>query len=444
MQALVQVGARLRAVVDRLQVDGDDARVRRVAGDGHDVVGGHHDRVALEEARAAGVDHRRRRAGGVERRGHLVAPDRVAGDVEHRLARRLEHEAGDRRHRLADPAGAVARAGARDPHAVPVERVLDRPHVLEAVRRAASRRPRAGRTRGRSFGSSRIAVSSRWSRCRCVTSAASRPLTTTSAGSGSSTSGLRTGFAVSSTGGRAPAGSSIGSTSTQRPAALTSSVALRIRRRRIPAEAYPRPVRGHYEDFWADAPADPEPWAWERRRALLLGEARPGERVLDLGCGAGRFVAALRDAGADPVGVELAEAALERARAQRARAPTCAGWRPTARSRSSTRASTSCGARRCSSTSPTRRICCSRSAACCGPAGGCWSTVPYHGRVKAALIALARFDAHFDPLGQHLRFYTRRSLAATLRARRLRRRARARRGGAPLLRTGLTARARRP
>ena len=74
-------------------------------------------------------------------------------------------------------------------------------------------------------------------------------------------------------------------------------------------------MRGHYEDFWADAPADPEPWAWERRRALLLGEARRGERVLDLGCGAGRFVAALRDAGADPVGVELAEAALERARA---------------------------------------------------------------------------------------------------------------------------------
>src|SRR5215212_3259627 len=73
-------------------------------------------------------------------------------------------------------------------------------------------------------------------------------------------------------------------------------------------------MRAHYESFWADAPQDPEPWAWERRRALLLGEVRPGERVLDLGCGAGRFLAAMRDAGADPVGVELAEGALERAR----------------------------------------------------------------------------------------------------------------------------------
>ena len=73
-------------------------------------------------------------------------------------------------------------------------------------------------------------------------------------------------------------------------------------------------MREFYESVWAAQPEDPEPWAWRRRRALLLGEARPGERVLDLGCGAGRFVAALRDAGADPVGVELAEAALERAR----------------------------------------------------------------------------------------------------------------------------------
>ena len=73
-------------------------------------------------------------------------------------------------------------------------------------------------------------------------------------------------------------------------------------------------MKAFYEDVWAELPEDPKPWAWERRRALLLAEARKGERVLDLGCGAGRFVAALLDAGTDAVGVELAEAALERAR----------------------------------------------------------------------------------------------------------------------------------
>jgi hypothetical protein len=70
--------------------------------------------------------------------------------------------------------------------------------------------------------------------------------------------------------------------------------------------------------------------------------------------------------------------------------------------------------------------------------------VPYHGRVKGALIALTRFDAHFDPLGQHLRFYTRSSLTATLQrsgfeAVRVRPW-----GGAPPLWTGLTGWARRP
>ena len=56
-------------------------------------------------------------------------------------------------------------------------------------------------------------------------------------------------------------------------------------------------------------------------------------------------------------------------------------------------------------------------------------TVPYHGRFQAAAIALTRFDAHFDPLGQHVRFFTRRSLATTLDARGLRRPACDRRAG---------------
>ena len=77
------------------------------------------------------------------------------------------------------------------------------------------------------------------------------------------------------------------------------------------------------------------------------------------------------------------------------------------------------------------------------PGGRLLVTVPFHGRVKAALIGLLRFERHFDPTGQHLRFYTRESLARTLdqagfddvHVRPW--------GGAPLLRIGLTARAAR-
>jgi SAM-dependent methyltransferase len=49
------------------------------------------------------------------------------------------------------------------------------------------------------------------------------------------------------------------------------------------------------------------------------------------------------------------------------------------------------------------------------PGGRLLVTVPYHGRFQAAAIALTRFEAHFDPLGQHVRFFTRRSLRSTLR-----------------------------
>ena len=174
-------------------------------------------------------------------------------------------------------------------------------------------------------------------------------------------------------------------------------------------------MKAYYEDVWAELPEDPEPWAWERRRALLLGEARAGERVLDLGCGAGRFVAALRDAGADPVGVELADGALERARRNvpgadlRALAPDGAipledgsvdlVWCSEVLEHVPDTAGLLSEARRVLATG-----------------GRLLVTTPSHDLPRRALIALARFDTHFDPLGQHVRFYSRRSLARVLDA----------------------------
>jgi SAM-dependent methyltransferase len=174
-------------------------------------------------------------------------------------------------------------------------------------------------------------------------------------------------------------------------------------------------MREFYESFWADAPRDPEPWAWERRRALLLAEARPGEHVLDLGCGAGRFLEALRGAGADPVGVELAEAAAERARAN----VPGADVRLLAPDGSLPLGHGEVDLVWCSEVlehvpdvgqalHEVRRV--------LKRGGRLLLTVPFHGRAQAAAIALTRFDAHFDPLGQHVRFFTRRSLEATLRA----------------------------
>jgi SAM-dependent methyltransferase len=199
-------------------------------------------------------------------------------------------------------------------------------------------------------------------------------------------------------------------------------------------------MRAFYEEVWADAPADPEPWAWERRRALLLSEARPGERVLDLGCGAGRFVAALRDAGCDPVGVEIASGALERARAV---APG-ADLRLLDENGSIPLEHGSVDLVWCSEVlehvadgahllQEARRV--------LRPDGRLLLTVPYHGRLQAALIGLVRFDAHFDPQGQHLRFFTRGSLRASLTAAGFAEPQVRAVGGAPLLRQSLVARA---
>jgi 2-polyprenyl-3-methyl-5-hydroxy-6-metoxy-1,4-benzoquinol methylase len=73
-------------------------------------------------------------------------------------------------------------------------------------------------------------------------------------------------------------------------------------------------LRSFYEELWERLPEDLEPPDFERRRALLLAHVEPGQQVLDLGCGAGAFAAAAAGAGAQVTGVDVAEAALERAR----------------------------------------------------------------------------------------------------------------------------------
>jgi SAM-dependent methyltransferase len=199
-------------------------------------------------------------------------------------------------------------------------------------------------------------------------------------------------------------------------------------------------MREFYEGVWAGLPDDPEPWAWRRRRALLLGAVRPGERVLDLGSGAGRFVAALRDAGADVVGVELAEAALERAR----RNAPGADLRLVEPDGSLPLGHGEVGVVWCSEVlehvpdtiaflTEIRRV--------LRRGGRLVLTVPDHGRLKRTLLALTHYDAHYDPLGQHLRFYTRRSLTRALHAAGFEDVELAPLGGPPLLRQSIVARA---
>jgi SAM-dependent methyltransferase len=172
-------------------------------------------------------------------------------------------------------------------------------------------------------------------------------------------------------------------------------------------------VREFYEDVWSELPGDLAPYAFARRRAFLLGAVRPAERVLDVGCGEGAFCAELAAAGARPVGVEIAQEAVARARrrhpdlrfelmAPHGPLPFDDGefdavWASEVIEHVADTARW---------LSELRRVLRS--------GGPLLITTPYNGRLKTALLALARFESQFDPLGQHLRFYTRRSLCDLL------------------------------
>jgi len=172
-------------------------------------------------------------------------------------------------------------------------------------------------------------------------------------------------------------------------------------------------VRDHYEDLWSRLPPGLDTPDLARRSAFLLEHVAPGDRVLDLGCGEGTFTALLARAGAAPVGFEVADAAVRRARAahpdldfrlapidgplELADATVDVVWASEVIEHVADTARW---------LSEVRRV--------LRPGGVLVLTTPAHGRARVAGLALRGFERHFDPRGDHLRFYTLRSLRALL------------------------------
>jgi SAM-dependent methyltransferase len=169
-------------------------------------------------------------------------------------------------------------------------------------------------------------------------------------------------------------------------------------------------VRDYYEELWQRLPAELELPDLALRRDFLLESVKPGDRALDLGCGAGDFTAMLAEAGALPLGVDVAEAALARARARHAelefRLTRIEGPLPLADNvfelvwSSEVIEHVADTARWLSEV---RRV--------LVPGGRLLLTTPNHGRVQVALQGIERFS---EPLGDHLHLYTRRSLTELL------------------------------
>jgi 2-polyprenyl-3-methyl-5-hydroxy-6-metoxy-1,4-benzoquinol methylase len=174
-------------------------------------------------------------------------------------------------------------------------------------------------------------------------------------------------------------------------------------------------ARTYHEALWESLPEDLEPSDFQLRSRFLLDRVRAGERVLDVGCGEGQFAAELVRAGAHVVAVDAAEEPLRRARARHPqldvrRVELDGAWPLQDASFDVVWAGEVIEhvADTAAWLSQLRRVLRS--------GGRLLLSTPAHGRLTLLRCALSphAFAARFDPLGDHLRFYDRRSLAALI------------------------------
>jgi len=170
-----------------------------------------------------------------------------------------------------------------------------------------------------------------------------------------------------------------------------------------------------HDAVWETVPAGARPERFELRLAFLAGHLASGQSVLDIGCGAGEFSAALIAAGARPVAVDVAAEALRRARE---RVPGLdvrlwlAGEPLTVDDASVDAIWAGEVIEHIADVAPwlseLRRV--------LRPHGTLLLTTPHHGPLTLLRLALSsrRFAAHFEPRSDHVRFYSPRTLRELL------------------------------
>ena len=166
----------------------------------------------------------------------------------------------------------------------------------------------------------------------------------------------------------------------------------------------------YYEELWERLPDQLSPPDYGRRRNYLLSEVHRGDRALDLGCGAGEFTAELAGAGATATGIDVAEAALRRARAAHPaldfRIAAIDGPLPLADNEFDV-----VWASEVIEHIPDTARWLSEVRRVLAVGGRLLITTPSHGRLRLALGGIERYS---EPLGDHLHLYSRRSLTETL------------------------------
>jgi 2-polyprenyl-3-methyl-5-hydroxy-6-metoxy-1,4-benzoquinol methylase len=199
----------------------------------------------------------------------------------------------------------------------------------------------------------------------------------------------------------------------------------------------------YHESRWRALPVGCEPERFGRRLDFLLAHVGPGQRVLDVGCGEGQFASALAQAGAVVTGIDVACEPLRRAGERdpgldlRLFAPA-GPWSLRDASFDVVWAGEVIEhvADTAAWLSEVRRV--------LVPAGLLVLSTPAHPPLRRLALALhgRSFESHFDPRGDHLRFYTAHSLRGLLEDFGFRE-IRITPGGPPLARAMLLASARR-
>jgi 2-polyprenyl-3-methyl-5-hydroxy-6-metoxy-1,4-benzoquinol methylase len=172
----------------------------------------------------------------------------------------------------------------------------------------------------------------------------------------------------------------------------------------------------YLDAVWDAVPEGAEPELFAERRALLLEHVRPGQTVADVGCGEGAFSAAVAQARASPIAIDVADEPLRRLRA---RFPQLTDVR-----RAEAGRALPVGDREAdvawagevvehvvdtgAFATDLRRI--------VKPGGTLVLTTPDHPRRLLVKLALrpGAFDEHVWPYADHLRFFTRRTLRMVL------------------------------
>lgn len=177
-------------------------------------------------------------------------------------------------------------------------------------------------------------------------------------------------------------------------------------------------IKKYYEEYW-DRDTDVSegdvttPERMRRLVATLQRHCRPGDPVLDLGCGAGPFTTAIQRAGFDAVGFDLAERAVAMARQNH---PQCRfellnpdGTIPAADASFAAVWNSEVIEHVLDVRAFLQEI-----NRVLRPGGVLILTTPYHGLAKNLLVVCANFERHFDVEDVHIRFFSKRALERTL------------------------------